>query len=111
MRSSIRSPRKSLALCSPSAQRMASETLLCPQPLGPTTPVTPGSNDRSTLSAKDLKPKREILVSCISKHPPPEGESSDPRMEIFQTLSRAGRRCQDQIQSVGPKIREPYEML
>ena len=41
--SSIRSPRRLLALCSPSTQVSASTTLLLPQPLGPTMAVTPWS--------------------------------------------------------------------
>ena len=41
MTSSIFSPRRLLALCSPSTQVRASATLLLPQPLGPTMAVTP----------------------------------------------------------------------
>ena len=40
MTSSIRSPRRLFALCSPITQVMASATLLLPQPLGPTMAVT-----------------------------------------------------------------------
>ena len=40
--SAISPPRSALADCSPSTQRMASETLDLPQPLGPTMAVTPG---------------------------------------------------------------------
>ena len=39
--SSIRSPRRLLALCSPSTHVIASTTLLLPQPFGPTIAVTP----------------------------------------------------------------------
>ena len=35
---------------------MASTTLLLPDPLGPTTTVTPGSSSRVVESANDLKP-------------------------------------------------------
>ena len=54
--SSMRSPRKLLALCSPSTQVSASTTLLLPQPFGPTMAVTPLSKVNSDLSGKLLKP-------------------------------------------------------
>ena len=44
------------ALVSPSTQRTASERLDLPEPLGPTTPVTPVSKLIFTLSGKLLKP-------------------------------------------------------
>src|SRR5687767_7714715 len=56
MTSSIFSPRRLLALCSPSTQVMASTTLLFPQPLGPTIAVTPVSKASSERSGKLLKP-------------------------------------------------------
>src|SRR6185295_18607435 len=56
MTSAISPPRRALADCSPSTQRIASETLDLPQPLGPTIPVTPGWKLSDVLSAKDLKP-------------------------------------------------------
>src|SRR4249920_795034 len=55
--SAISPPRNALADCSPSTQRMASETLDLPQPLGPTIAVTPGRKLSEVLSAKDLKPR------------------------------------------------------
>ena len=66
MTSSIERPRRCFALCSPMAQRMASTTLLLPQPFGPTTPVTPSSKEKTTRSANDLKPEmstRRIFIS------------------------------------------------
>ncbi len=39
--SSMPRPRRFFALCSPITQRIASTTFDLPQPLGPTTPVTP----------------------------------------------------------------------
>ena len=57
MTSSIFSPRRLLALCSPSTQVRASATLLLPQPLGPTMAVTPSSKESSDRSEKDLKPE------------------------------------------------------
>ena len=56
MTSSMAWPRSILALCSPRTQRMASDMLDLPEPLGPTTTVRPGSKAIWVLSAKDLKP-------------------------------------------------------
>src|SRR3989344_1330040 len=52
--SSILEPLRSLGLLSPRTQRMASEMLLFPHPLGPTMHVTPRSKETSVLSANDL---------------------------------------------------------
>src|SRR5882672_7810661 len=57
MMSAISPPRRALADCSPSTQRMASDTLDLPQPLGPTMAVTPGRKFNEVLSAKDLNPR------------------------------------------------------
>src|SRR3974390_1584514 len=54
--SAISPPRSALADCSPSTQRIASDTLDLPHPLGPTIAVTPGWKFRLVLSAKDLNP-------------------------------------------------------
>src|SRR5580704_2765142 len=56
MTSSMEEPRSSLTLCSPKTQRMASKTLLLPQPLGPTMAEMPGWNSSTVFWAKDLKP-------------------------------------------------------
>src|SRR5512145_1516101 len=63
--SSILSPRRCLALCSPRTQRMASAMLLLPHPLGPTTAVTPCWNWTTVFSKKDLKPSISRDLSCI----------------------------------------------
>src|SRR6266700_170882 len=55
--SAISPPRRALADCSPSTQRIASEVLDLPHPLGPTMAVTPGWKFKEVLSAKDLNPK------------------------------------------------------
>src|SRR4051794_15353802 len=55
--SAISPPRKALADCSPSTQRIASDTFDLPHPLGPTMAVTPGRKLRDVLSAKDLNPR------------------------------------------------------
>ena len=52
-------------LVSPSTQRTASERLLLPEPLGPTTPVTPLSKVILTLSGKLLKPWISSSFSSI----------------------------------------------
>ena len=54
--SSMASPRRLLALCSPRTHLNPSTTLLLPQPLGPTIPVIGESNTNSVRSAKLLKP-------------------------------------------------------
>ena len=54
--SSMRSPRRLLALCSPSTHVMASATLLLPHPFGPTIAVTPWSKASSERSENDLNP-------------------------------------------------------
>ena len=46
-------------------QRTASTRFDLPQPLGPTTPVNPGSMTKSVGSTKDLKPIRRSRVSFM----------------------------------------------
>src|ERR1700710_2197078 len=62
MTSSILPPRRVLAPCSPITQARASTTLDLPEPLGPTTQVTPCSNAKVVGWAKDLKPLRVRLL-------------------------------------------------
>src|ERR1700758_429738 len=50
---------------SPMTQRTASTRLDLPQPLGPTTPVSPGSISKSVGSTKDLNPIRRSRVSFM----------------------------------------------
>jgi len=54
--SSMPPPRSDLGLPSPIAQRIASNRLDLPQPLGPTIPVSPGSTRSSDGSTKLLNP-------------------------------------------------------
>ena len=56
MTSSIFALRSARGPWAPSTQVTASTTLDLPEPLGPTTTVTPGSSSRVVVSAKDLKP-------------------------------------------------------
>src|SRR6201995_1702690 len=56
--SSMRTPRRLLADCSPSTQEMESEIFDFPHPLGPTTAAMPSpGNFSSVRSQKDLKPR------------------------------------------------------
>src|SRR5947209_13160874 len=56
--SSMRTPRRLLADCSPSTQEMESEILDFPHPLGPTTAAMPSpGNFSSVRSQKDLNPR------------------------------------------------------
>src|SRR4030095_11185622 len=64
--SSLRSPRRLLALCSPITHVMASATLLLPQPFGPTIAVTPRSKASSARSENELKPAISIRSKRIS---------------------------------------------
>ncbi|EKD27199.1 MAG: hypothetical protein ACD_79C00815G0001 [uncultured bacterium] len=52
-------------LCSPKTQRIASTTLLFPQPLGPTKAVIPLLRMISVLSANDLKPSIVTFFNII----------------------------------------------
>ena len=79
--SSIRSPRRLLALCSPSTHVMASTTLLLPQPFGPTMAVTPSSNPSSARSGKLLKPvmcsrERRMHDALVHKNSRSVGEDT-----------------------------------
>ncbi len=56
MTSSILPPRSARAPWAPSTHATASTMFDLPEPLGPTTTHTPGSNSSVVLSAKDLKP-------------------------------------------------------
>ena len=64
MTSSIFPPRSVLAPCSPITQASASTTLDFPEPFGPTTAVTPGSNSKVVADAKDLKPRMVRVFRC-----------------------------------------------
>src|SRR5262249_33209217 len=57
-----------IALCdaSPITQRKASTRLDLPHPLGPTTPVKPGSIRKSVGSTNDLNPTRRNRVSFMT---------------------------------------------
>ncbi len=64
MMSSIREVRRTEVAWVPITQAMASTRLDLPDPLGPTTTVTPGSHSTRVRSAKDLKPTRDSVFRC-----------------------------------------------
>jgi hypothetical protein len=66
MTSSMPAPRIDLGELSPITQRMASSTFDLPQPLGPTTPVRPGSMRSSAGSTKLLKPESFSRFICMA---------------------------------------------
>jgi hypothetical protein len=68
MTSSIFWDRTDEGAWAPSTHEMASTTLDLPEPLGPTTTVTPGSNRSVAVSANDLKP---LMVSDLRNNQSP----------------------------------------
>src|SRR3954451_17256733 len=58
MTSSILPPRKVRGPWAPSTHATASTRFDLPDPFGPTTTMTPGSNSSTVLSANDLNPRR-----------------------------------------------------
>src|SRR3954470_11523341 len=67
--SSMFLPRRCLALCSPSTQRIESTMFDLPQPFGPTMPTTSWSKWITVRSTKDLKPVISNFLMCIDKLP------------------------------------------
>src|SRR5690348_5448798 len=67
--SSISLPRIEVGRVSPITQRMASNRLDLPQPLGPITAVRPGSMKSSVGSTKDLKPESLSRVNFKKNAP------------------------------------------
>ena len=60
--------RTALGACAPRTHAMASTTFDLPEPLGPTTTVTPGSRSIDAASAKDLKPLSVRFFRCIGSN-------------------------------------------
>src|SRR5262249_34871665 len=84
--SCICSPRRLLALCSPSTHVMASTTLLLPQPFGPTMAVTPVSKASSERSGKLLNPASSSLLSrIVIDAGGPEGPPYNPVGRTFRS--------------------------
>ena len=70
MTSSMPEARMVLYELSPITQRSASSRLDLPQPLGPTTPVRPGSMNSSVGSTNDLNPESRSRVNFILPQAP-----------------------------------------
>ena len=85
MTSSIRSPRRLFALCSPNTQVMASTTLLLPHPLGPTIAVTPSSKRNWERSGKLLKPE---ISRCCRFITSPSSITDEQRSGTVREISR-----------------------
>src|SRR5262245_54153821 len=89
MTSSIFSPRRLLALCSPITQVMASATLLLPHPFGPTIAVTPLSKASSDRSEKDLNPLISRRCRRIDLHPGYVLKNADQKRVSFGAPERS----------------------
>ncbi len=91
MTSSIFWERTADGAWAPSTQAMASTTLDLPEPLGPTTTVTPGSSPRSAVSANDLKPLmvRFLRNTVADGSGPPPSRRASLRSALGQVWARA----------------------
>ncbi len=94
MTSSIFWLRTADGACAPSTQAMASTTFDLPEPLGPTTTVTPGSRSIVVASANDLKPLsvsdlRNTAPVTLIDHPPGRIDPRLPRSPPEQGLPEA----------------------
>src|SRR5436190_2675221 len=119
--SSIRSPRRLFALCSPMTQVIASATLLLPHPLGPTMAVTPLSKASSDLSEKDLNPlisRRSRRISqfhcglrsadCGFQNPRTSTSRRIPILQLNPQSAIRDRQCEDWLGSNRiTTVREP----
>src|ERR1051326_5666856 len=82
--SSMRTPRRLLADCSPSTQEMESAILDFPHPLGPTTAAMPSPGNLSSVrSQKDLKPRICSFLSLsnfllLQERPRPHPKTQNP---------------------------------
>src|SRR6478735_2658475 len=84
--SSMPPPRSDLGLDSPIAQRIASSRLDLPQPLGPTTPVSPRSIRSSAGSTKLLKPLSLSRLIRTYLPSPRSSSASGALEEWLQTI-------------------------
>src|ERR1700729_724472 len=123
---SMSAARSDLCDVSPIAQRKASTRLDLPQPLGPPTPVRPGSITKSVGSTNDLKPWRRRRASFIgtdsllARRESPcldntiegnvgvSGESLDAALEK-PTMARAVPQGNRRARLFPREIRENYE--
>src|SRR6056297_729243 len=91
MTSSIFWLRTALGAWAPSTQATASTTLDLPDPLGPTTTVTPGSSTIVVLSANDLNPLRLRLFRNTAAAKLPVGAPRHPHSRV--QVEQFGHRC------------------
>src|SRR3954470_9258546 len=98
MTSSIPAPRIDLGELSPITQRIASSTFDLRQPLGPTTPVRPGSTRSSAGSTKLLKPESFSRFICmpIPAAPLPSGPRSPQRRLDLRPFDAVDPRAVDE---------------
>src|SRR5437764_2836152 len=88
MTSCIEDPRTARGDCSPIAHRTASVMFDLPEPLGPTTTLTPGPKTSCVRSGKDLKPFSVSDFSCTCPLLP-ERLDGDPRRLLLGLLLAA----------------------
>ena len=105
MTSSILPPRSVLAPCSPITQASASTTLDLPEPFGPTTQVTPGSNSRVVADAKDLKPRSVSVLRCtgVSLASPVRRVGEAHPVRVASAIPTDGR-CRGGLYSAGNQM-------
>ncbi len=113
MTSSIFALRSARVLWAPRTQMTASTTLDLPEPLGPTTAVTPGSNSSTVLSAKDLKPFMVNRLRNTRRRYQPSGSvfgasSGTSRRRTSSARARSpSRSAAGTGSTAGPRARRP----
>src|SRR3954470_11732560 len=109
MTSSIFCERTALGACAPNTHAIASTTLDLPDPLGPTTTVTPGSNWSVVGSANDLKPlrvsdfKNTAGPTLVASTPQPREPSAHPR-SLINDLGATRRQTPESQRRFGAQI-------
>src|SRR6056297_337732 len=93
MTSSIFWLRTALGAWAPSTQATASTTLDLPDPLGPTTTVTPGSSTIVVLSANDLNPLRLRLFRNTAAAKLPVGAPTHLHLSGLRAAGRPHSKC------------------
>ena len=87
------SARSSDGASEPAAQTIASATFDLPEPFGPTTTATPGSNFSSSVSGNDLKPRRRRERKCTSGNLAGAADGVRRRPKLRQWPSAVARRA------------------
>ena len=113
MTSSIFADRRVRGPWAPRTQATASTMLDLPEPLGPTTTVTPGSNSRVEVSAKDLKPLRvsDFRNTLRSKLVGTRDRKGDPAVAAGQPLTLRKRRSGGTVSRWLPAGRQAIQEL